>query len=167
MSFRIAERLTGHSGRNAVNPAGREGVMAQNSLYSELVTAAPAMAKTYNDLAAEGPLDARTRRLVRLAVAAALASEGGVRHHVARAMHEGLPADELRHTVALALTMASQSGIRLLTWTEEAIACNGKGPKVGIGIRFRLGHSGDPESLQLKAELERFESIFVKPKISV
>ena len=101
--------------------------MTRTNMYSELADEAAQLAKTYNNLASDGSLDARTRRLVRLAVAAALASEGGVRHHVGQALHEGLPADELRHTVTLALTMDGQSAARALTWTEEAIARNGKG----------------------------------------
>ena len=55
--------------------------MAYNSMYSELMTEAPQLAKTYNNLASVGPLDAKTRRLVKLGVAAGLALEGGVRYH--------------------------------------------------------------------------------------
>jgi len=110
------------------NAYGWEDAITRSSMYSELADGAAQLAETYNNLASDRPLDARTRRLVRLAVAAALASEGGVRHHVGKALHEGLPADELRHTVTLALTMDGRSTIRALTWTEEAIARNGKGP---------------------------------------
>ncbi len=43
-----------------------------------------------------GPLDARTRRLVKLALAVGGGSEGAVHSHVRRALDEGLSPDALR-----------------------------------------------------------------------
>ena len=141
--------------------------MARNSMYSGLVAEAPQVAKTYDSLASEGPLDGKTRRLVRLGAAAALALEGAVRHHAHKAVHEGVPLDELRHAVALALTIAGQDAIHAVRWTEEAIACNGKGPTYGICIPIRYKYGGKIESQRLRAELDRFKSILANPKTSV
>jgi len=103
--------------------------MAYNSMYSQLITEAPQLATTYNNLASVGPLDAKTRRLVKLGVAAGLASESAVRYHAGKALHEGVLPDELRHTVTLALIMAGPGTVRVLRWTEETISCNRTVPK--------------------------------------
>lgn len=100
-----------------------------NSMYSQLVNEAPQLAGTYNNLASVGPLDAKTRRLVKLGVAAGLASEAAVRYHAGKALHEGVPPDELRHAVTLALIMAGPGVVRVLRWTEDTISCNRTVPK--------------------------------------
>jgi alkylhydroperoxidase/carboxymuconolactone decarboxylase family protein YurZ len=98
-------------------------------MYSQLVNEAPQLAGTYNNLASAGPLDAKTRRLVKLGIAAGLASEGGVRYHAGKALHEGVPPDELRHAVCLALIMAGPGVVRVLRWTEDTISCNRTVPR--------------------------------------
>ena len=110
--------------------------MAYDSMYSQLTTEAPQLARTYDNLASAGPLDARTRRLVKLGIAAGLASEAAVRYHAGKALHEGVPLNELHHAVTLALIMAGPGAIRVLKWTEETISCNTTVPKSGLGIRL-------------------------------
>jgi alkylhydroperoxidase/carboxymuconolactone decarboxylase family protein YurZ len=129
---------------------GGEGVMANNSMYSELITEAPHLAATYNNLASVGPLDAKTRRLVKLGVAAGLASEGGVRYHAGKALHEGVPPDELRHAVCLALIMAGPGAVRVLRWTEETISCNTTVPKSGFVnlLREEYGENVDGQRIE-------------------
>ena len=53
MSGRDAQMGTGDS-RGGWIPPNREGVMAYNSMYSELMTEAPHLAITYNNLASVG-----------------------------------------------------------------------------------------------------------------
>jgi alkylhydroperoxidase/carboxymuconolactone decarboxylase family protein YurZ len=48
-----------------------------------------------------GPLDAKTRRLVKLALAIGCSSEGAVHSHARRAVSEGVKPDELRHVILL------------------------------------------------------------------
>jgi 4-carboxymuconolactone decarboxylase len=103
--------------------------VAHNSMYPELVTELPQLAKTYNDLASGGPLDDKTRRLVKLGVAAGLALEAGVRYHAGKALHEGVSPNELRHAVTLALIMAGPRDVRVLSWTEQTISCNSTVPE--------------------------------------
>jgi alkylhydroperoxidase/carboxymuconolactone decarboxylase family protein YurZ len=50
-----------------------------------------------------GPLDARTRHLVKIALAAGAGSEGAVHSHVRRGLAEGLTKDEIRHVALLAV----------------------------------------------------------------
>ncbi len=124
--------------------------MADNSMYSRLTTEAPQLARTYDNLASVGPLDAKTRRLVKLGVAAGLASEAAVRYHAGKALHEGVTLDELRHAVTLALIMAGPGAVRALKWTEETISCNTTVPKSGfeIGLREKYGESIDGQRIE-------------------
>tara|TARA_B100000315_G_scaffold111702_1_gene102454 strand:- start:490 stop:807 length:318 start_codon:yes stop_codon:yes gene_type:complete len=68
----------------------------------------PAVWESYQALgkaAAEaGPLDARTRRLVKLALSIGAYSEGAVHSHTRQAIEEGLAPEELRQVAAMAIT---------------------------------------------------------------
>src|SRR5262249_17225741 len=68
----------------------------------------PEVGEAYNRLghaAAEaGPLDAKTERLVKLAIAVGAGREGAVHSHVRRGQGAGLTGDELRHVALLAIT---------------------------------------------------------------
>ena len=52
----------------------------------------------------EGQLDARTRRLIKLALAIGAGSEGAVHSHARQARDEGIKADDLRQVAVLAVT---------------------------------------------------------------
>jgi alkylhydroperoxidase/carboxymuconolactone decarboxylase family protein YurZ len=82
--------------------------------------------KAYEDLgtacAQAGPLDARTQRLVKLALAAGGGSEGAVHSHVRRGLEEGLSADELRHVALLAApTLGFPSAAAALSWIDDLL----------------------------------------------
>lgn len=86
----------------------------------------PEIAKAYDELAIKchgwGPLDEKTRRLIKLGVAIGLSSEGGVRSHARRALDDGVTAEELRHAVLLALTTAGfPTMIAAMKWVDEVI----------------------------------------------
>jgi alkylhydroperoxidase/carboxymuconolactone decarboxylase family protein YurZ len=70
-----------------------------------------------------GPLDAKTRRLVKVALAVGCSSEGAVHSHVRRAVSEGIKADELRHVTLLAIpTIGLPAAVKALTWINDIIA---------------------------------------------
>ncbi len=86
----------------------------------------PDIAEAYDELALKchhwGPLDEKTRRLIKLGIAIGLNSEGGVRSHARRALEEGVTADELRHAVLLAFTTAGfPTMIAAMKWVEKVI----------------------------------------------
>ncbi len=86
----------------------------------------PDIAKAYDELALQchswGPLDEKTRRLVKLGIATGLNSEGGVRSHARRALEEDITADEIRHAVLLALTTAGfPTMIAAMKWVDKVI----------------------------------------------
>jgi alkylhydroperoxidase/carboxymuconolactone decarboxylase family protein YurZ len=97
------------------------------NIYKDFKKQFPEIARAYDELAVKchgwGPLDEKTRRLIKLGVAIGLNSEGGVRSHARRALHEGVTADELRHAVILAFTTAGfPTMIAAMKWVEEVIS---------------------------------------------
>jgi 4-carboxymuconolactone decarboxylase len=96
-------------------------------IYTEFRQEFPEIAWAYDELALKcndwGPLDEKTRRLIKLGIAVGLHSEGGVRSHARRALAEGITADEIRHAVMLALTTAGfPIMIAAMKWVNEVIA---------------------------------------------
>jgi alkylhydroperoxidase/carboxymuconolactone decarboxylase family protein YurZ len=67
-----------------------------------------------------GPLEAPTRRLVKLALAIGAGSEGAVHSHVRRALAEGASVDELEHVALLGIpTLGFPRAVAALTWIED------------------------------------------------
>ena len=74
-----------------------------------------------------GPLEGRTLRLVKLALAADAGSEGAVHSQVRRGIAEGLSRDELRHVAFLAMTtLGFPKAVAALTWIEDIVEEGGK-----------------------------------------
>jgi alkylhydroperoxidase/carboxymuconolactone decarboxylase family protein YurZ len=72
--------------------------------------------------AKSGPLDARTLRLVKLAIAVGAESEGAVHSHVRRGLDEGLSADELLHVSLLAIpSLGLAKAVAAMTWIEDIV----------------------------------------------
>ena len=67
-----------------------------------------------------GPLDAHTRRLVKLALAVAAQSEGAVHSHTRRGVDEGLTTEELLHVALLAIpSIGLAKAVAAMTWIED------------------------------------------------
>lgn len=95
-------------------------------IYKQFNQNHPDVARLFSDLAEKchegGPLDDRTRRLVKLAIAIGLNSEGAVRSHTRRALEAGIPAEEIEHVLLLALTTAGfPTMIAAYKWAHEVI----------------------------------------------
>ena len=96
-------------------------------IYKNFQNQFPELARDYEALAEKcynwGTLDEKTKRFFKLGVAIGLASEGGVRSHVRRALEEGASRDEVRHAVLLSLTtIGFPAMIAATKWAEEVIA---------------------------------------------
>ncbi|MFQ5939408.1 MAG: carboxymuconolactone decarboxylase family protein [Alphaproteobacteria bacterium] len=90
----------------------------------------PKVWEAYQELAkgcAEaGPLEARTVRLVKLALAVGAGSEGAAHSHVRRALEEGLSPEEIRHVAYLAIpTLGFPRSIAALTWIDDILGKRG------------------------------------------
>lgn len=90
----------------------------------------PAIWKAYAALgkacAEAGPLDPTSIRLVKLALALAAGSEGGVHSHVRRARAEGVSPEALRQIALLAIpTLGFPRAAAGLTWIEDELSDDG------------------------------------------
>lgn len=86
----------------------------------------PAIAAAYEQLATaahdNGPLDPKTRQLVKLALAVGLGHEGAVHAHARRALAAGISAAEIRHVVTLGVTtLGMPNAIAAYTWVNDIL----------------------------------------------
>ena len=87
--------------------------------YPELWKAFVELGKT---TATAGPLDGKSLRLVKLALAIGAGLEGAVHSHTRRALAEGISGDELRHVALSAIpTLGFGASLRGLSWIEDLV----------------------------------------------
>ena len=73
--------------------------------------------------AESGPLDSRTIRLVKLALAIGAQSEGAVHSHARRGLGDGLAPEELLHVALLAIpSIGLAKAVAAMSWIEDIIA---------------------------------------------
>ena len=74
-----------------------------------------------------GPLDARTRRLVKLGIALGAGSQGAVHAQVRNALAEGVSPEAIRHAVLLGLTtLGFPATMAASSWVEDLLHCRGR-----------------------------------------
>ncbi|TAK20713.1 MAG: carboxymuconolactone decarboxylase family protein [Chloroflexota bacterium] len=94
------------------------------TIYREFVRDYPAVANAYEAFASAvhdaGPLDERTRRLVKFAAAVGAGSEGAVRSHARKALAAGISRQEIEHVILLAApNVGLPTSIAALGWARE------------------------------------------------
>jgi alkylhydroperoxidase/carboxymuconolactone decarboxylase family protein YurZ len=103
--------------------------MSQDSLppvVQELAARYPEVWEAYNRLghavAESGPLDRRTERLVKLALAIGAGREGAVHSHARRALKIGVTPEELRQVALSAITTLGWSAaVAAYCWVNDVI----------------------------------------------
>lgn len=86
----------------------------------------PDVWKAYQDLGeacgTAGPLDSKTVRLVKLALAIGAKSEGAVHSHTRRALRDGISRDEIQQAALLAVTSIGwSSSMAALSWIQDVL----------------------------------------------
>ena len=86
----------------------------------------PQVAQSYESLGDAvhnaGPLDEKTRALIKVAVSTGARLEGAVHSHTRKALKAGVSPEELKHAVMLALpTIGLPSAMAALSWVEDII----------------------------------------------
>ncbi len=95
-------------------PAGAKKVA---DIYPEIWDA---YGKLGEACATSGPLDEKTLRLAKLALAIGAGSEGAVHSHARRALEEGISAEEIRQIAMVAIpTLGFPRAVAALTWIED------------------------------------------------
>jgi alkylhydroperoxidase/carboxymuconolactone decarboxylase family protein YurZ len=108
---------------------GGERKMAPDSLppvVQELASKYPDVWDAYGRLgdavSEAGPLDVKTERLVKLALAIGAGREGAVHSHARRAARAGWSTDELRQVALLAITTLGWSGaVAAYCWINDVV----------------------------------------------
>lgn len=90
----------------------------------------PRVWEAYNSLgeavAAAGPLDAKTQRLIKLAIAVGASRRGAVRSHTRQALKLGVSPDELLQVALLAITTAGwPAAFSSYCWIDEVLRATG------------------------------------------
>jgi AhpD family alkylhydroperoxidase len=99
--------------------------------YQEFRKEYPAIYAAYEALGAVaangGPLDAKTRELIKLGMAAANRSESAVQSHTFRALEAGATVNEVQHALLLGInTLGFSTMMAALSWAKQAIAARTK-----------------------------------------
>ena len=95
--------------------------------YQQFRTNYPQVYKAYEQLgeaaANAGPLDAKTRELIRLGMSAANKSESAVKSHTHRALDAGATTEEIEHALLLGInTLGFSTIMAAITWAKAAVA---------------------------------------------
>lgn len=94
--------------------------------YQNFLKEHPAVASAYEALGTSvhsaGPLDAKTRELVKIGISIGARMEGAVHSHVRKALENGAREDEIRHVALLTLpTLGFPSIMASLSWLEDVL----------------------------------------------
>ncbi len=98
-------------------PPSRAGDVAR--LFPDVWNAYASLGKA---VAEAGPLDDRTRRLLKVALAIGARSEGATHSHARQGLEEGLAPEELRQVALLAITtLGFPAAVAGLCWVEDEL----------------------------------------------
>lgn len=93
--------------------------------YRKFVAAHPELGKAWQlmrDAEAQGPLDEKTARLIKLGIAVGAMREGAVHSNVRKALADGITPEELEHVVALAAsTLGMPSTVAIFSWVHDVL----------------------------------------------
>ena len=91
--------------------------------YRDFIARFPKLGEAWDTLSEagqEGPLDAKTQRLLKLAVAMGAQKEGPVHASVRKALAAGITREEMEQVVALAAgTLGMPSTVAVWSWIRE------------------------------------------------
>ncbi len=102
--------------------------------FTDFTAAYPSVAKAYESFGTEchtaGPLNEKTRALVKLALAVGARQEGGVHAQVRKALNAGVTIDEMRHVALLAIpTIGFPPAMAALSWIDDLEPARTTGPR--------------------------------------
>jgi len=94
--------------------------------YQAFVRRYPKIAHAWEELAEagkDGPLDARSARLLKLALAIGALREGAVHANVRKALAVGISTAEVEQVIALAAgTLGLSATVAVYSWVQDALA---------------------------------------------
>ncbi|MCU0543952.1 MAG: carboxymuconolactone decarboxylase family protein [Oscillatoriaceae cyanobacterium Prado104] len=97
-------------------------------IYRQFVERYPKLEKAWEQLSEagrEGPLDAKTIRLIKLGIAIGAMREGAVRANVRKAIALGISQAEIEQIIALAAgTLGMSATVAVFSWVQNELAKN-------------------------------------------
>lgn len=99
--------------------------------YQKFTEDYPQVAEAYEKLGEAvhqaGPLDEKTRALIKLSISLGAGMEGAVHSHTRKALKAGATCEEIRHAVMLALpTLGLPSTMAGMSWVDEVLESKDK-----------------------------------------
>ena len=99
--------------------------------FQEFVRRYPEIGRAWDvlgDAGKKGPLDAKTQRLVKLAISFGALREGAAHSAVRKALATGVTREEIEQVIALAAsTIGLPSAVAVYSWVRDCIADRDKG----------------------------------------
>jgi len=93
--------------------------------FTEFVSRYPKLGEAWTNIAeagADGPLDTKTARLIKLGIAAGAMREGAVHSSVRKAAAMGISREEIEQVVALAAgTLGMPSTVAIFSWVKDVL----------------------------------------------
>lgn len=94
--------------------------------YQKFMEDYPRVGKAYEELGAAvhnaGPLDEKTRALIKLAISIGARLEGAVHSHARKALNVGITKEEMKHVALLSLpTLGLPSMMAALSWIDDIV----------------------------------------------
>lgn len=94
--------------------------------FQKFIDEYPDAAKAYEALGEavhnSGPLDMKTRALIKLAISAGARLEGAVHSQTRKALEAGLSTEEIKQTILLAIpTIGLPASMAAMSWVEDII----------------------------------------------
>src|SRR3972149_3240727 len=109
-----------------IRPGGRQPMRELPTSFTKFREQFPKIAAKYDELGTaaheSGPLDQKTRELVKLGIAIGARAEGAVHSHARRALDAGASHDEIMHVLALAVTsIGFAPTVAAYTWINDQL----------------------------------------------
>jgi alkylhydroperoxidase/carboxymuconolactone decarboxylase family protein YurZ len=105
-----------------------EAVPIPPEIYQQFVERYPKLEKAWEQLSEagrEGPLAAKTVRLIKLGIAIGAMREGAVRANVRKAIALGIPKEEIEQVIALAAaTLGMSATVAVFSWVQNELHKN-------------------------------------------
>jgi alkylhydroperoxidase/carboxymuconolactone decarboxylase family protein YurZ len=97
-------------------------------IYQQFVERYPQLEKAWEQLSGagrEGPLDAKTLRLMKLGIAIGAMREGEIRANVRKAIAQGISQAEIEQVIALAAaTLGMSATVAVFSWVQHELSKN-------------------------------------------
>ena len=100
--------------------------MEKPKRYKRFESEYPSAAEAYENLGKQihscGPLDSKTRALIKIAISTGAGLEGALHSHTRKAVEAGCTKEEIRHAIMLSIpTIGLPSAMAAMSWADDIL----------------------------------------------